>query len=64
MTQENGRASRCRYFGELDSHPEEINDLILKARAGRVTRVYAAKNEEFNNAVALKEYIERYLRSQ
>ncbi len=53
-----------RYFGELDSHPEAIKDLVRQARVGRLTLVYGAKNEKFNNAVALQEYLERHMRSQ
>ncbi|MGO9571333.1 MAG: DUF488 domain-containing protein [Desulfomonilaceae bacterium] len=51
-----------RYFQELDAHPEELSDLIKIAGKLRVTLLLAAKNEEFNNAVALKEYIEAKLK--
>jgi len=50
-----------RYFTELNDNPEIINSLIQRARSGRLTLVYAAKNEKFNNAVALKAYIESRL---
>lgn len=52
-----------RYFQELDHHSGAIEQLAERARQGRVTLVYAAKNEEYNNAVALKEYVERILAS-
>jgi uncharacterized protein YeaO (DUF488 family) len=49
-----------RYFKELaDDKPELIGLLRKKTKEGTVTLLYAAKNEEYNNAVALKEYLER-----
>ncbi|MBI5569600.1 MAG: DUF488 family protein [Desulfomonile tiedjei] len=47
-----------RYFSELDGHPEQVKQLIDRAEAGVVTLVFAAREERFNNAVALKEYLE------
>ena len=47
-----------RYFEELDGHSEEPGELAAIARKGTLTLLYAAKNEKFNNAVALKEYLE------
>jgi uncharacterized protein YeaO (DUF488 family) len=49
---------RERYFRELDKKPDAIEQLQEHARRGRVTLVYAAKDEEHNDAVALKEYLE------
>ncbi len=48
-----------RYFRELDEHAEEVEELIEKVRAGRITFIFSAKDEKCNNAVALKEYLER-----
>ena len=48
-----------RYFEELDTHQEAVNELIEIARKTTVTLLFAAKNEEFNNAVALRDYIEK-----
>ena len=48
-----------RYFQELDRHPEALMPLVEKSRTGTVTLVFAAKDAEHNNAVALKEYLER-----
>jgi uncharacterized protein YeaO (DUF488 family) len=47
-----------RYFNELDERNEEVQEVVDKARKGRVTLVYAAKDEQNNNAVALKEYLQ------
>jgi uncharacterized protein YeaO (DUF488 family) len=48
-----------RYFKELDRHPDALAPLVAQSRAGTVTLVFAAKDAEHNNAVALKEYLER-----
>ncbi len=48
-----------RYFRELTEHREDIRELRKKARQGRVTLVFAAKDTEFNNAVALREYLQK-----
>ena len=48
-----------RYFKELDEQPELVEQLRRTAREQTVTLVYAAKDERFNNAAALKEYLER-----
>jgi len=49
-----------RYFKELDDSESELTELIQKkAEEDAVTLLYAAKNEEYNNAVALKEYLKK-----
>ena len=47
-----------RYFKELDEKKELIDITLNKASQGPITLLYGAKNEKFNNAVALKEYLE------
>ena len=48
-----------RYFRELDTKvTEEVGTLEEILKKGRATLVFAAKNERFNNAVALKNYLE------
>lgn len=49
---------RQRYNQELDSQPEAVKQLVDLAKQQRVTLVYGAKNEEFNQAMALKEYLD------
>ena len=51
---------RRRYFKELDAHPEPIRLLGEKVRDGDVTLVFGSKEERFNNAEAIKEYLERH----
>jgi uncharacterized protein YeaO (DUF488 family) len=47
-----------RYFMELDEKRELIDIILNKASQDPITLLYGAKNEKFNNAVALKEYLE------
>ncbi len=50
---------RKRYSGEIRGRPGVIGELRdLLAREGTVTFLYAARDEEHNNAVALKEFLE------
>ena len=55
---------KSRYFKELDHHLDKVSVLIDDARHSHLTLVYVAKNEMYNNAVALKEYVERAMRSR
>jgi uncharacterized protein YeaO (DUF488 family) len=48
---------RSRYRDELASHADELDGLRDRARRGRVTIVYAARDEEHNNAVVLAELL-------
>lgn len=50
-----------RYFRELDEHAEALEPLLLLARAGTVTFVFASREERMNNAVALREYVQDLL---
>lgn len=47
-----------KYFKELDHKKELVDQIAKKTKEGNVTLLYSAKEEKFNNAVALKEYIE------
>ena len=46
-----------RYRNELKSNSELINLIKAKAKEGDITLLYGAKDEEYNNAVALKDYL-------
>ncbi len=50
---------RARYFAELDANPEPVKRLAGEAKKGTVTLLFAARDTERNNAVALREYLER-----
>jgi uncharacterized protein YeaO (DUF488 family) len=49
---------RARYFRELDSRAESWRSIVSLARRGAVTLVYSSHDEEHNNAVALREYLQ------
>jgi uncharacterized protein YeaO (DUF488 family) len=53
---------RKRYASELEQRSEGLAELVRKARAGHITLVFAAKDTEHNNAVALREQLQRRLR--
>lgn len=50
-----------RYFEELDAVPEAVDALLERVERGRVTLLYGARDERHNQAVALREYLEREL---
>jgi uncharacterized protein YeaO (DUF488 family) len=50
---------RKRYFSDLDTKRELVNQIVQKTKEGDVTLLYSSKEEKINNAVALKEYIEK-----
>ena len=47
-----------RYFKELDKNSALVKTILNKTNEGSITLLYGAKEEKFNNAVALKEYLE------
>jgi uncharacterized protein YeaO (DUF488 family) len=54
---------RRRYVLELEQRSEALGELVEKARTGHVTLIFSAKDTEHNNAVALREHLERRLKS-
>lgn len=50
-----------RYLQELAAQPDAVEPLLAKAKAGPITLVFAARDAEHNNAVALKQYLEKRL---
>ena len=55
---------RERYFRELQANPEVVEPITAAAKRGNVTLLYSSHDTEHNNAVALKDYIERGLRKR
>lgn len=53
---------RRRYFAELDANHEPVAQAIEAVRRQPVTLLFGSKEERFNNAAALKEYLEKRLR--
>jgi uncharacterized protein YeaO (DUF488 family) len=48
---------RARYRAELASHPDLLDELRALACKGPLTLVYSARNELYNDAVALREIL-------
>jgi uncharacterized protein YeaO (DUF488 family) len=47
-----------RYFEELESKKEMLQPIYTSIKKEPVTLVYASKEQKFNNAAVLKEYLE------
>jgi uncharacterized protein YeaO (DUF488 family) len=47
-----------KFFQELDQKKELTDQIVARAKEGDVVLLFGAKDEEHNNAVALKEYID------
>lgn len=50
---------KLRYFDELRARRDSLEPVKGHVRAGQVTFVFASRESRFNNAVALKEFLER-----
>ena len=48
-----------RYYSELEKSPAALDTISNLTEKGNITFVFASKEEEFNNAIALKEYVEK-----
>ncbi|HSD84297.1 MAG TPA: DUF488 domain-containing protein [Anaerolineae bacterium] len=51
-----------RYRAELNRQREAWSPLVQAARRGTVTLLYSTHDEEHNNALALKKYLDRHLK--
>ncbi|MEO8272099.1 MAG: DUF488 domain-containing protein [Aureliella sp.] len=51
---------RKKYFKELDEVAEQVSELLQSANNRTILLLYGAKDEEHNQAVALKEWIEKH----
>lgn len=51
---------RERYSRELDSQPDTVKQLADLVHERTVTLIYSAKDTTYNQAVALKEYLDRH----
>ncbi|MDB5651371.1 MAG: hypothetical protein JWL62_2891 [Hyphomicrobiales bacterium] len=48
---------RARYAAEIQEHPEELTQLRDLAREGPISLIYSARDEEHNDAVALRDIL-------
>jgi len=49
---------RERYFEEPTEHRDQLNQLAEMTQSGPLTIVYSSRETRYNNAVALKAYLE------
>lgn len=52
---------RRRYFAELKHHTGVMSPILEASRKGTVTLLYSSHDQEHNNAVALREFLESLL---
>lgn len=55
---------RRRYHAELRTKSDALARLIQEAKTGTLTLLYSARDERFNQAAALKAYLDRRGRSR
>jgi len=55
---------RARYGGELVGQRDRLLELARRARRGRVTIVYAARDQQHNNAVVLADLVRDAVRDE
>jgi uncharacterized protein YeaO (DUF488 family) len=53
------RSFRQRYQTELKQHADQLKLLKRKLKEGTVTLIYGARDQEHNEALVLKEFLER-----
>ncbi len=54
---------RKRFFAELDGAQESVDGIIAAARKGTVTLLFGSKEVRYNNAVALKQYLDARMKA-
>ena len=52
---------RLQYIAELQANCAEVACAVKRAKHYQITLVYSAKNEQHNQAVVLKEFIDRLI---
>ncbi len=55
---EKWEAFKAKYYEEIEGKQDLMDQIRHKARQGGATLLYGSKEEEFNNAVALRELLE------
>ena len=53
---------KTRYFKELEKNSKSVNMILDKVKEESITLLYGAKEGQFNNAMALKEYLEQKIK--
>ena len=47
-----------RYYVELNDKQELVESFLKKTKEGTITLLYSSKQEKYNNAIALKEFLD------
>ena len=50
---------KSRYFRELEGQADLVGELAKKARRKKMTLLFGSKEARYNNAAALKEYLDQ-----
>jgi uncharacterized protein YeaO (DUF488 family) len=53
----------ARYYAELETKSSALAPILDAAQKGTVTLLYSARDTQYNNAIALKNYIEAMLKA-
>jgi uncharacterized protein YeaO (DUF488 family) len=53
---------KALYFKELEKNAEFVSTIIDRAKEEPITLLHGSKEEKFNNAMALKEYLEEKIK--
>lgn len=48
---------KSRYFMELDAKPQIVAKLLEEAAKGRITLLFSARDTQYNQATALRDYL-------
>ena len=54
---------KARYSKELEKNSESVKTILDKLKEESITLLYGAKEQKFNNAMALKEYLEEKIKN-
>lgn len=52
---------KVRYFAELDNNRRHLQPLLKAASKGNITLIYSSRDKEHNQALALREYLEKLM---
>ena len=52
---------KAKYFTELGENIESVIKILKLSKNNKITFIYSAKNIKYNQAVALKEFVEKLL---
>ena len=51
-----------RYFAELETRQESVEKIVELLQNGKVIILYSSRNKEYNHAIALIEYLQKFIK--